>query len=88
MEQPQKKRAGRPPTGLGKKGEPSRIRDYPTLRVTVRPTTKSRLFAISEHEERPAWRVVEDGVNLYFDRMAPKDRRAVEALAKASSTKE
>ena len=87
MEQPPRKRAGRPPAGLGKKGEPARIREYPTLRVTVRPATKDRLVAVAKHEDRPAWKVVEDGINLYFDQMPPKDRRAVEAIVKHPALK-
>jgi hypothetical protein len=43
----------------------------------MRPATKERLKAIAGHEGRAAWEVVDDGVNLYFERMAPKDRRAV-----------
>jgi hypothetical protein len=85
--QPLKKRAGRPPEGLGKKGEPDKIRDYPKILITVRPAMKARLKAIAEHEERPAWKIVDDGINLYFDRMKPKDRRAVESSAKRSVPK-
>ena len=81
MEQLSKKR-GRPPSGLGKNGEPARIRDYPRLRVTVRPATKDRLVAVALHESRPTWKVVEDGINLYFAKMAKADRLAADALAR------
>jgi hypothetical protein len=76
------KRRGRPPEGLGKKGEPDRIRDYPRQLFTMRPATRARLKAIAEHESRSEWRVVEDGIASYFNCMAPTDRRAVEAITK------
>ena len=58
-------RIGRPPEGLGAKGEPDRIRDYPRQLFTMRPSTKARLKAIAEHENRSEWRVVEDSIALY-----------------------
>jgi predicted NAD/FAD-binding protein len=82
MEHKPKKRMGRPPTGSGTQGEPDRISDYPKLAVTVRPATRARLNAAATIENRPAWQIVDDGVNQYVDRMAEKDRRAVENLAK------
>ncbi len=84
METPPKPR-GRPPEGLGKKGEPDRIRDYPRLLFTMRPATRARLKAIAEHEDRSEWRVVEDGIALYFERLTPKDRRAVEAIVRKAA---
>jgi hypothetical protein len=85
METPTKRR-GRPPEGLGKKGEPERIRDYPRQLFTMRPATMARLKAIAEHQDRAEWRVVEDSIVSYFDRMKPKDRRAVEAIKKVATT--
>ncbi len=76
------KRRGRPPEGLGKKGEPDRIRDYPRQLFTMRPATKARLKAIAEHENRSEWRIVEDSIALYFDNIAPAERRAVNAIAR------
>jgi hypothetical protein len=87
MEAPEKRR-GRPPEGLGKKGEPDRIRDYPRQLFTMRPSTKARLKAIAEHEDRSEWRVVEDSIAAYFERLTPKDRRAVEALARQVATRD
>jgi len=83
MEQPTKRR-GRPPQGLGKKGEPQRIRDYPRRLFTMRPATLAKLHAISEHEGRAEWRIIEDAVQLYLDQMDPEARRAAERLAKRS----
>ena len=84
--EPPPKRRGRPPEGLGKKGEPDRIRDYPRLLFTMRPATKSRLKGIAEHECRSEWRVVEDCIALYFEQLSLKDRRAVEAIVKNAAT--
>jgi hypothetical protein len=83
MEQPTKRR-GRPPEGLGKKGEPERIRDYPRRLFTMRPATLVRLHAIAKHEDRAEWRVIEDAIGLYLDQMAPEARRALERIAKAA----
>ena len=78
-----RKRIGRPPAGLGKSaGEPEKISDYPRLSLTVRPITKAKLEAVTTLERRPAWKVVEDGINLYVEGMSPEDRRMVEAIAK------
>ncbi|MGA3026955.1 MAG: hypothetical protein ABSF98_19535 [Bryobacteraceae bacterium] len=85
MEAPPKRR-GRPPEGLGKKGEPDRIRDYPRQLFTMRPATKARLKAIAEHENRSEWRVVEDSIASYFEHMTPKDRRTVEAIFRRAAT--
>ena len=82
-----KNRMGRPPTGLGKAGEPAKISDYPRLSLTVRPITKAKLEAVTTLERRPAWKVVEDSINLYVERMPPEDRRTVDALAKRSAAK-
>ena len=84
MDTPQKRR-GRPPEGLGEKGEPNRIRDYPRQLFTMRPATKARLKAIAEHESRSEWRVVEHSITAYFDQMTPKDRRSVEAILKRAA---
>jgi len=81
MDEPTKRR-GRPPQGLGKKGEPERIRDYPRRLFTMRPATLAKLHAISQHEERAEWRIIEDAVQLYLDQMEPDARRAAERLAK------
>jgi hypothetical protein len=78
------KKLGRPPKGLGKNGVPERIRDYPRQLFSMKPATKDRLKAISDQENRPAWEIVNDGIDLYFERMKPKDRRAVNQRLKQS----
>jgi hypothetical protein len=74
---------GRPAKGLGLNGEPRRIRDYPRLRVTVRPLTRDRLIAIAARQGRPTWRVVEDSMNLYFDQLNTADRQALDTVLQA-----
>lgn len=56
---------GRKPEGAGKHGEPKRIRDYPTLLVTIRPSVKNILNRLAAREERPKWKIVEDAIRLY-----------------------
>ena len=80
-------RMGRPPSGAGKHGEPEKIRDYPRLSLTARPSVKAKLQAVATLQQRPAWKVVEDSIELYIDHMAPKDRRMVEAIAKRAQRK-
>ena len=82
--EPEPKRRGRPPEGLGTKDEPGRIRDYPRLLFTMRPTTKAKLKTIAEYENRSEWRIVDEGIAVYLAKLAPKDRRAIEAILKES----
>jgi len=58
-------KVGRKPQGLGKHGEPKRIRDYPTLLVTVRPSVKATLERLAAREDRPKWKIVEAAIRLY-----------------------
>lgn len=81
------KRMGRPPEGLGKKGEPERIRDYPKLLVTIRPFVRNRLRAMASVENRPAWQIVEDSLSIYFDQLPSESRRAVQAAMRSESKK-
>ena len=85
MSEKQSKRMGRPPEGSGKKGEPERIRDYPKLLVTIRPAVRGRLKAMASVENRPAWQVVEDALELYFAQLPAENRRAVQAAARRPS---
>jgi hypothetical protein len=66
---------GRKPEGLGRQDEPKRIRDYPTLLVTIRPSTKRLLDRIAAREQRPKWKIVEDAIRLY-QKSTGKKRRA------------
>jgi len=86
MSEESTKRMGRPPEGLGKKGEPERIRDYPKLLVTIRPAVRSRLKAMSSVEDRPAWQIVEDSLAMYFDHLPPDRRRAVQSATRRETS--
>jgi len=78
---------GRPPAGKGSEGEPERIRDYPKLALTIRPTTKAKLDAVAVIEGRPAWKVVEDGIDAYIGNLAAEDRKAVHAVVERIQAK-
>ena len=56
---------GRKPEGLGMKGEPKRIRDYPKLLVTIRPSIRAKLKRLAARENRPMWKIVEDAIAQY-----------------------
>jgi hypothetical protein len=56
---------GRKPEGLGKSGEPKRIRDYPKLLVTIRPKVHNALKRLAKREKRPMWKIIEDAIQLY-----------------------
>ncbi len=81
----QTKRMGRPPEGLGKKGEPERIRDYPKLLITIRPVVRARLKAIASVEDRSSWQIVEDALALYFEQLPTERRRSVQAAIRRES---
>jgi hypothetical protein len=85
MSEKQGNRMGRPPQGSGKKGEPERIRDYPKLLVTIRPAVRNRLRAMASVENRPAWQIVEDALELYFAQLPAENRRAVQTVARRAS---
>lgn len=86
MESPRK--MGRPPQGsLGTDGE-ERIRDYPKLAITVRPGTRAKLNAAAAVEQRSSWKIVDDAINQYVDRLPASDRKMVDAIAaRAKSTR-
>jgi hypothetical protein len=56
---------GRKPQGLGKGGEPKKIRDYPKLLVTIRPSIRNKLKRMAAREQRPMWKIVESALLLY-----------------------
>ena len=79
------KRIGRPPEGSGKRGEPERIRDYPKLLVTIRPTVRNKLKAMASVESRPAWQIVEDALAMYFEQLPAAKRHAVQSAVRNDS---
>jgi hypothetical protein len=66
---------GRKPEGLGRQGEPKKIRDYPKLLVTIRPSVKTKLKRISARENLPMWKIIEAAIQLYEQTKAKKQRR-------------
>jgi hypothetical protein len=76
------KKPGRPPGEKDADGKPFRVRDYPTLLISIRPDVRGRLKAMSHALRKPAWRIVEEGINLYFNAMAPNEQRTVKRAAK------
>jgi hypothetical protein len=56
---------GRKPEGLGRQGEPKRIREYPKLLVTIRPSVKAKLKRMAGRERRAMWKIVESALLLY-----------------------
>ena len=67
---------GRKPQGLGKGGEPKKIRDYPKLLVTIRPSVKKKLRRIAARENLPMWKIVEAAIQLYEQAQGKKQRRS------------
>lgn len=78
---------GRPPAGTAADGKPEKTSEYPKLTISIRPTTKAKLDAVSAIEKKPAWRIVEDGIGLYMNGMPVEDRRMVDAIARRSTVK-
>jgi hypothetical protein len=81
------KRRGGPRRGNVENGKPERVGDYPRQTFTMLATTNARLSAIAAHERRSRWRVLEDCINLYFDQMPAKNRRAVKAAVPERATR-
>jgi predicted RNA-binding protein Jag len=73
---------GRPPAGTAPDGKPEKTSEYPKLTVSIRPITKAKLDAVSALEKKSAWRVVDEGITLYVERMPAEDRRMVDAIAR------
>ena len=80
-------RRGSPRLGKIENGEPERVGDYPRQTFTMLVETNARLSAIAMHERRSRWRVLQDCINLYFDQMTAKDRRAVRAAVPERTTR-
>lgn len=92
MKQPTKKPAapkkrGRRPAGISRTGQPEKTSEYPKLTIAMQPDTKSRLDAVAQLENRPAWRIVETALSEYFAALPGADRSAVEAMAAARARK-
>lgn len=82
-----KRRTGRPPAGTGKDGKPEMTSQYPKLSITIRPSTKAALAAVSALENRPIWLIVEDSIRRYVEAMPAEDRRMVEAIVRRAESR-
>ncbi len=87
MKEPRKP-LGRPPAGKGAQGEPEKVSNYPKLAVSVQPLVRAMVNAVAMIEDRPAWRVVEDAIRLYVEKMPSEDRKAVEAVVRRAEAKQ
>ena len=76
-----KRKLGRPSSGGGKNGEPERVADWPKLALSVRPLTRAKLNACASVEHRSSWKILEDALTQYLERLPPADRKMVEKLA-------
>jgi hypothetical protein len=63
-------------------GKPEMTSKYPKLSISIRPSVKAALAAVSTLESRPVWLIVEDSINRYIETMRPADRHLVEAIAR------
>ena len=73
---------GRPAAAKDDQGQPELTSTWPKLAVSVRPSIRSLLQAIAMMERRPAWKIVEDALRQYSERLPAEDRSIVEALAR------
>jgi len=76
-----KQHVGRPAQGSVSDDGQERIRDYPKLAISVRPATRARLNAAAAVEQRASWKIVDDAINQYVERLPASDRKMVEAIA-------
>jgi hypothetical protein len=54
----------------------------PKLTISIRSETKAKLEALSTLTQQPVWRVVDDALNKAFGQLGPKDRHAIDTMAK------
>ncbi len=72
------KRRGRAPAG--KQGE--YVSRYPNLSIQIEPSRKAQLSALSALTGLPAWRIVDQALELFMEKMPAEDQRALNVLAK------
>ena len=74
---PRKQGAGRPPTGPT--GE--RVSDYPPLTVRIPRATKDKLASLSALRRTPRWRLVDEAIAAYIERLPDDERRLLTQFA-------
>lgn len=75
-----KQRMGRP--AAGPDGE--KVSEYPTLTISMRAETKARLKALSTITHEPAWRLLEEALEVYIrTNLSRTDLEALDATARS-----
>ena len=72
------KRRGRAPAG--KQGE--YVSRYPNLNIQIEPSRKAQLSALSSLTGQPLWRIVDQALELFIEKMPVEDRRVLDVLAR------
>lgn len=54
--------------------------DMPRITAPVMPVAKARLDAMAKALDRPAYLLVEDGINALWESLSDEDRRRAEEL--------
>jgi hypothetical protein len=67
---------------MAKDGTPEMVSRYPRLTLTMTPATRARLEAASMLTRQSAWKVVEEALVSFVERLPPEDRKAIESLAR------
>jgi len=60
------------------KGKAESVSTYPKLTVYLEPQFKERVDALCFLEEKPAWQIINDAVEMYIKGLSHSDRTAVE----------
>jgi predicted DNA-binding protein len=74
------RRRGRPPTRF-KDGQPVRLADYEKLTVYLEPLVKGKLTALSNLLSKPAWKLIQEAIEAYIQRLPKTDQKLVEEVA-------
>lgn len=74
---PPRRSTGRPPSGPH--GE--RVSQYPPLTVRIPRATKDKLLALAALRKTTAWRLVDEAVSAYVERLPDGERRLLSQFA-------
>jgi hypothetical protein len=61
-----------------------KISDLPKMNIRLTPEAKELLIAASNIENRPMWRIIDEGIRLYLKTMRPRDRQITLLMAQAA----
>ena len=82
IQTPPKRKPGRIPVGVSADGKPELVSQYPKLTISMKPSMKAKLEAVSTLTRLPAWRIVDEALTTYLETVGPEDRKAVENMAR------